>query len=172
MERRVARRKSIGDEEFDEQSNWESGSSPMKREDISEQIRSLSNAKMEQIIEYIDSNLHRNVTLSELSALVQLTPGYFCSAFKQEMGRPPHRYLIEQRVERAQALLRDADLPLTEVALDCGFSSQSHMNNHFRRIIGVTPARYRTEMRVNKAHISRKYKRNEKLRSADEAEAG
>jgi AraC family transcriptional regulator len=108
--------------------------------------RALSDTRLREIIDYIDSNLHRNLTLSELSALVQLTPRYFCGAFRQAMGRPPHQYLIEQRVERAQVLLKDRSLTLSDVALTVGFNSQSHLNSHFRRIVGVTPARWRSEM--------------------------
>jgi AraC family transcriptional regulator len=112
--------------------------------------------KLKEVIGYIDSNLHRNVTLSELSGLVQLTPGYFCGAFKQAMGRPPHQYLIGQRVERAMTLLEDPTLSLSDVALLVGFNSQSHLNDHFRRILGITPARYRIEMQLNKVRVSRK----------------
>jgi AraC family transcriptional regulator len=121
-----------------------------------EPVRALSDIKLKEVIGYIDSNLHRNVTLSELSGIVQLTPRYFCGAFKQAMGRPPHQYLIEQRVERARTLLEDARLSLTDVALIVGFNSQSHLNDHFRRIVGMTPARYRSETQLNKVHASRK----------------
>lgn len=117
------------------------------------QVRALNDSKLREIVDYIDSNLHRSVTLSELSALVQLTPRYFCGAFKQAMGQPPHQYLIEQRIERARRLLGEADLSVTDVALVVGFNSQSHLNSHFRRIVGVTPARYRTEMRMSKAFV-------------------
>lgn len=122
----------------------------------SEQIRALSEIKLKEVIGYIDSNLHRNVTLSELSSLVQLTPRYFCGAFRQAMGRPPHQYLIEQRVGRARTLLGDPSLSLTDVALIVGFNSQSHLNDHFRRIVGITPARYRTEMVPGGVPASRK----------------
>ena len=107
--------------------------------------RALSAGKLKEVVGYIDGNLQRNVTLSELSALVHLTPRYFCGAFKQAMGRPPHQYLIEQRVERAQVLLKDRGLSLSDVALTVGFNSQSHLNSHFRRIVGITPARWRAE---------------------------
>jgi AraC family transcriptional regulator len=121
-----------------------------------DQARALSDARLREIVGYIDSNLHRSVTLSELSALVQLTPRYFCGAFKQAMGRPPHQYLIEQRVERARRLLADPELSVTDVALIVGFNSQSHMNNHFRRIVGVTPARYRVETQAGRKPATRK----------------
>ena len=120
-----------------------------------EPIRALSAAKLRSVIDYIGSNLDRNITLSELSALVQLTPRYFCGAFKQAIGRPPHQYLIEQRVERARMLLRDPNLSLTDVALIVGFNSQSHLNDHFRRIVGITPARYRSETQPNTVHAAK-----------------
>jgi AraC family transcriptional regulator len=115
-----------------------------------DRVRALGDTKLKEVIEYIDCNLHRNITLSELSALVQLTPRYFCSAFKGVMGQPPHQYLIERRVERACALLCDPNLSLSSIALIVGFNSQSHLNVHFRRIVGVTPARYRMETPVSR----------------------
>jgi AraC family transcriptional regulator len=121
-----------------------------------ERVRTLRDPQLKEVVEYIDCNLHRNITLSELSALVQLTPRYFCTAFKLVMGQPPHQYLIERRIERARALLGDPNLSLSNIALIVGFSSQSHLNVHFRRIVGVTPSRYRMETQVNRGHVARK----------------
>jgi AraC family transcriptional regulator len=119
-----------------------------------EPIRALSDIKLRTVIEYIESNLHRNITLSELASLVELTPRYFCGAFKEATGRPPHQFQIEQRVERAKTLLRDSCLALIEIALTVGFNSQSHLNGYFRRMTGVTPARYRAEVQDVKAKAS------------------
>jgi AraC family transcriptional regulator len=117
-----------------------------------EPIGGLRSTNLRLVVEYIESNLDRNITLSELAALVQLTPRYFCAAFKQAMGRPPHQFQIEQRVERAKTLLCQVHLSLPEVALMVGFSSQSHLNEYFRRIVGVTPARYRAAILQNRHH--------------------
>ncbi len=114
-----------------------------------EPTRALSDANLAMVIEYIEENLHHNITLTALASLVELTPRYFCAAFKQATGRPPHQFQIERRVERAKALLQRPDLSLIDVALMVGFSSQSHLNEYFRRIVGVTPARYRTKTRPN-----------------------
>jgi AraC family transcriptional regulator len=67
------------------------------------------------------------------------------------MGRPPHQFQIERRIERAKILLDESSIPLIDVALTVGFNSQSHLNEYFRRMVGVTPARYRTEMQQNRA---------------------
>ena len=115
-----------------------------------EPSRALSDAKLAMVIEYVETNLHRNITLTELANLVDLTPRYFCAAFKEATGRPPHQFQIERRIERAKALLHQPELSLIDIALTVGFSSQSHLNDYFRRIVGVTPARYRAEARPNR----------------------
>jgi AraC family transcriptional regulator len=107
--------------------------------------RVLSKAKLSTVLEFMQSNLERNVGLSELSGLVGLTPRYFCEVFRRTMGRPPHQYQIEQRIERAKSLLVRRAATVSEIALMVGFSSQSHLNVCFRRIVGVTPARYRAD---------------------------
>jgi AraC family transcriptional regulator len=107
--------------------------------------RVLSKRKLELVLDYIQSNLERNVALAELAGLVGLTPRYFCEVFRLTMGRPPHRYQIEQRIERAKSLLLRPAVTVSEIALLVGFSSQSHLNSCFGRIVGVSPARYRAQ---------------------------
>jgi AraC family transcriptional regulator len=110
-----------------------------------EAARTLSQAKLARVLDYIHQHLDRNITLAELAALVELTPRYFCEVFRRTTGRPPHQFQIEQRIERAKSLLERPSVPLREVALMAGFSSQSHLNVYFRRIAGMTPARYRAQ---------------------------
>jgi AraC-like DNA-binding protein len=71
---------------------------------------------------------------------------YFLGAFKQAMGRTPHRYLTEQRIARACERLQDPHRSITEVAFYVGFSSQSHLTSVFRRYTKTTPAAYRDEV--------------------------
>jgi AraC family transcriptional regulator len=116
-------------------------------------VRALSQAKLSLVLEYIDSNLDHNVTLAELASLVELTPRYFCEVFRRAMGRPPHQFQIEQRIERAKSLLLRPLVPLRDIALMVGFSSQSHLNVYFRRIVGITPARYRSQALCAKGEL-------------------
>ncbi|MEM7627487.1 MAG: helix-turn-helix transcriptional regulator, partial [Planctomycetota bacterium] len=61
-------------------------------------------------------------------------------------GRTPHQYVMERRVERVKALLCDkafGDRGIASIALACGFTDQSHLGRHFKRLVGVTPAAYR-----------------------------
>jgi AraC family transcriptional regulator len=126
-----------------------------------EPMRALSAPKLSLVLEYIESNLDHNVMLAELAGLVELTPRYFCEVFKRAMGRPPHQFQIEQRIERAKSLLHQPLVPLSDIALRVGFSSQSHLNVYFRRIVGVTPARYRTEALSAKADLTREFSRRD-----------
>ncbi len=100
-----------------------------------------------RLTEFMDANLSRNITLAELATVVGLTPGYVCRAFKHATGRPPHQYLIERRIERAKAYLREGLLSIGQIALAVGFTSQSHLTDHFRRIVGITPGRFRASSR-------------------------
>ena len=69
--------------------------------------------------------------------------------FKASTGLPPHQYLIARRVERAQQLLQqDRDLSLAEIAACVGFSDQSVLTHHFKRLVGVTPGQFRRSARI------------------------
>jgi AraC family transcriptional regulator len=68
---------------------------------------------------------------------------HFMRMFRAATGRNPHNYLLNIRMERARDLLANPALSLTEIALDCGFSSHSHMTRAFRQFLGVTPSEYR-----------------------------
>jgi transcriptional regulator GlxA family with amidase domain len=72
---------------------------------------------------------------------------HFVRAFKRSEGVTPHDYLVQCRVRRAQELMTGTDLPLSEIAVACGFSDQSHYTRQFRARVGITPSRYRQAMR-------------------------
>lgn len=107
--------------------------------------RVLSGSKMRRLIEFVEENLDRDLRLEAMAREVGMSPLYLSHAFKTSIGQSPHRYILARRVERARGLLRDTDLPISDVALSCGFSSQSHLSNWFFRMVGVSPAAYRKE---------------------------
>jgi AraC family transcriptional regulator len=94
-------------------------------------------------VDFIHANLGWTITLEELAAEADLSPGYFVTAFRQATGLPPHRYVLKERVERAKLLLAEPDRAISQIALDVGFSSQSHLTSVFRRTTGMTPKSYR-----------------------------
>ncbi|MBE9109048.1 helix-turn-helix transcriptional regulator [Nodosilinea sp. LEGE 07298] len=103
----------------------------------------LSKAKRNQVKEYVDANLHQDLKLVELAAIAQISPAYFARLFKQSEGISPHQYILQRRVEQAQALLRHSELSLAEIAVRVGFCDQSHLTRCFKRLVGVTPTQFR-----------------------------
>ena len=99
--------------------------------------------KLRQAIAYINDNLNRTIKLNDVAKLLDLSQYYFCHQFKQSIGIAPYKYVIQQRLERAKELIKQSKLPLADIALECGFSSQSQMTQHFRKCVGVTPKAYR-----------------------------
>ncbi len=92
--------------------------------------------------DYLAAHCAQNVSLTRLSATVGLDPFALLRGFSRAYGLPPHSWLLQERVRRAQALLRIGLSP-AEVAARVGFADQSHLTRHFKRILGITPGRYR-----------------------------
>jgi len=105
----------------------------------------LSGWKMRRVIEYIEDNLEGDLSLQAMAAEVDISPLYLARAFKSAVGQSPHQYVLARRIERAKELLRNTDLPVVDVALSSGFSSQSHLSHWFIRQVGVSPAVYRRQ---------------------------
>ncbi len=94
---------------------------------------------------YLAAHAAEPLTLAQVAAAVGLSPFHLLRVFRRAVGAPPHVYLESLRIKRAQQLLA-AGTPLAEVAYAVGYSSQSHFTTRFRRIIGVTPGRYRAAL--------------------------
>lgn len=102
----------------------------------------LSPTSLQLVMDYIHAHLDRDLGLEELATIAQLSAYHFCRSFKQSTSFTPHQYLIRQRVERAKLLLKEGKMEIREVAIACGFTHQSHLNRHFKRLTGVTPKKF------------------------------
>jgi AraC family transcriptional regulator len=80
--------------------------------------------------------------IADVASQFGLSVGQFSRAFRHYTGVPPHRWQLQQRIEHAKGMLKDAR-PLTEVAIACGFADQSHFTRTFRAMTGSTPRRFR-----------------------------
>ena len=103
----------------------------------------LASAKLEQAIEYINDSLEENIKLQDIAQELDISQYYFSHLFRESVGISPYRYVIQQRVEKAKQLLIDTEMSIAEIALACGFNSQSQMTLHFRKLTGTTPKKYR-----------------------------
>jgi AraC-like DNA-binding protein/PAS domain-containing protein len=100
-----------------------------------------------RICDYIESNLSQRIGLAALAAMSGLSTYHFARAFHQSVGTPPHSYVLRRRLEHVEHLLRETQLPLSEIALATGFSDQSHLARHFHRLTGVSPSVARWQAR-------------------------
>jgi AraC family transcriptional regulator len=104
----------------------------------------LATRKLRTIQEYVESHLEHDLGLGRLAALVQMNVDSFLRAFRQRTGTTPHKYVLRQRILRAQALLRVPAIAIGEVSARCGFRAQASFTRAFHRITGTTPRSYRS----------------------------
>jgi AraC family transcriptional regulator len=98
--------------------------------------------------ELLIARLNGDISLHELAREAGLSRSHFARAFKETTGLPPHRWLISQRVERAQEILTNSTLSLVEVAELTGFADQSHFTRVFTCTVGISPGEWRRQRRA------------------------
>lgn len=96
-----------------------------------------------EAIDYMRDNLEHSISLIDIARAINRSPSHFARQFRNEMGMPPHHYLVNLRLEKAQNLLDKTRMSIAEIAYECGFSHQEHLTRFFRRRCGTTPAAYR-----------------------------
>jgi AraC family transcriptional regulator len=90
----------------------------------------------------------RDLSLQALANESGYSRVHFVRMFRASTGYSPHNYLLNLKLERAQELLKNPSMSLIDIALDCGFSSHSHMSRIFHKLVGVTPSAYRRSLRA------------------------
>jgi AraC family transcriptional regulator len=103
-------------------------------------------SRKRRILAYIEEHLSESITLEGLAHLAEISPNYLIALFRQSMGMTPHKYVVQMRIERAYALLKQSKLSLLEIAQHCGFQDQSQFTTVFRRFAGVTPGQFRRSL--------------------------
>jgi AraC family transcriptional regulator len=104
---------------------------------------SITGSRMRLLDEFIEAGLDGPLGIPAMAGLLGLSEGYFIRAFKNATGKSPHSYLIDRRLAKARALMRDSSATLAQIALACGFNSQAHMATTFRHRLGVSPVQLR-----------------------------
>jgi AraC family transcriptional regulator len=98
-----------------------------------------------RLIGYIEDNIHSTLRAPELAAIVRLSCSRFFHAFRKSFGEPPLSYIKKQRVRRAQHIILNSSIPLSQIALDCGMSDQAHFTRVFRKVVGINPGAWRRQ---------------------------
>lgn len=97
-----------------------------------------------RIVDFVQANLTRRISLDDLARLVDMSGAYFAKCFRESFGATPHAYVSERRLEEvARALVADCDRSIAAIAYDFGFASQAHLTERFKQIMGTTPSRWR-----------------------------
>jgi AraC-like DNA-binding protein len=102
---------------------------------------------MRRAREYLESCFSEDISLSDLAAVVGLSPFYLARSFERQIGVPPHTYLEGVRIRKARELL-DQGAELADTAIAVGYSDQSHLTRRFKRFLGITPGQYLRESKI------------------------
>lgn len=108
----------------------------------------LSPFDLKRVITLIESRPADPPGLDELAGAIGVSRRHFFRAFKQSTGKTPHTYISEHRLKHAADLLRTTDSSATNIALECGFASSSHLTYSFKRAFGAGPTAFRRRWRI------------------------
>lgn len=116
----------------------------VREEDAGRAVRSLQNWRLKRVLQYVDKNLTAKITLQDMAAVAGLSRMHFAAQFRAATGVRPHEYLLRRRIERAQELLKQAEVTMVDIALTVGFQTQAHFTTVFKRFVGDTPYQWRS----------------------------
>lgn len=92
---------------------------------------------------YLENHFRENITLNDVAAAAHYSPTYFCQKFRETMGLPLRNYLSERRLKWAMSILKNTDLPISEVGYEAGFRSHAHFTRSFKHQFGISPSEAR-----------------------------
>ena len=98
-------------------------------------------------VDYMTANIDIAINLADIATATNRSPSHLARMFRSELGMPPHRYLINLRVDKARRLLEKSSMSIAEIAYECGFAHQEHLTRLFKRHCGTTPAAFRRSKR-------------------------
>ena len=108
--------------------------------------------RLRRVLDYIGDNLAEDLSLGQLAAVVDISPHYFTELFKQSTGQTPHQYVLFQRIDRAMKSLNRIDRSITEAGVEAGFPNPSHFARVFRKLVGMSPSRFKSEVQVRRSY--------------------
>jgi AraC family transcriptional regulator len=115
---------------------------------IKELSQGLTHQQMRRVMDFVQDHLSQDLSLEALAQQAAFSSYHFARLFRQTTGESPHQFVLRQRIERAQYLLKERDVSLAHVATECGFANQSHFTQVFKRHLGLTPQAYRQDCSI------------------------
>lgn len=114
---------------------------------LSTQGNQLKDFYIQEAVNYIEQNYQRNLTVEEVADACRLNRSYFSKLFKENMGCPPQEFLIGVRLAKAAELMCSSDVPISEIAVRCGYSNQFHFSRAFKKHYKMPPQKWRAQNR-------------------------
>ncbi len=111
------------------------------------QARRFQNWQLSELKELLSRDHEESTSISITAARCRLSVWQFSRLFKATYGMPLHKYLVNERVKRAQKQLSHTESPIAEIALSCGFADQSSFTSRFSNVAGISPALWRRQSR-------------------------
>lgn len=130
--------------QFSQQANPARTDTAATEDHPSRNVRSLQKWRLKRVLQYVDDHLAAKITLQDLATVAGLSRMHFAAQFRTAIGMRPHEYLLKRRIERAEELLKQAEVSLVDVALTVGFQTQAHFTTVFKRFAGDTPRQWRS----------------------------
>lgn len=113
---------------------------------LAEKIYDTDSDYVRSVKQYIEEHIADNITISDISAGLHLTPNYLCNLFKKETGGTVFGYMLKRRVELAKMLIVTGYYSLSAVSEMCGFKDYNYFSHTFKKIEGVTPSAYKKQI--------------------------
>jgi len=110
--------------------------------------KGIDSRRMSRVLAFVSEHIAGNFTVADLAEVACMSPAHFARSFKATTGRCPHEFVSRIRLTLAKRMLADHQLPISDVALSTGFSSQSNFSRAFRDAMGMTPRDYRANSAV------------------------
>jgi AraC family transcriptional regulator len=101
-----------------------------------------------KVRDYVDSHITGPILVADLCALVRLSEAHFSRSFKRTFGESPHAFVLRRRLEFAAQYMLQTGVPLSDIALQCGFADQAHFSKRFREAVGLNPSAWRRTVRT------------------------
>ena len=121
----------------------------LREQDINKRIDGKTNGIFPDIIrssvDFINNNYHRSITLKDIANSVNFSPIYYHNMFTSYVGKTPHAFLLEKRLESAKLYLLTTNMPMNDIVEKCGFSSHSYFDSLFKKAFGITPTEFRNQ---------------------------